>query len=313
MPEDIFASLKTALAVTLIVLILFLLATLGAKMEKPRPLPPPEPIPVYNEIPEPEPSIPEKKPEEPSPLEPPPVIDFYDMEWNIYELVNEERASRGLDAVEWNGDLAAVARRHSENLAIENEPLTEFNLSCPRPFIHHEGLDFGLYHYDRLHNSSIHYFTLSGENIFITSSWASLETYLDEYPEPCPEEEGIIYPYEGDDAEGQVLRDLQERLDYVEGVKRINWTYIEWMSQDELEELTVQSWLESPGHKEVMLDPGFNETGVGVAEVNDFYIVTQIYIQRVGCGYETGPCCEEEGYYPYCYEPMECMEGMCYS
>jgi len=311
MPEDIFASVKTALAVTLIVLTLLLVASLGAKAERPRPAPIPEGLPSADESPAPH--IPVEEPEEPPPMEPAPVIDYYGMEWSIYEMVNEERVARGLDAAEWNSDLADVARRHSENLALENEPLTEFNLSCPRPFIHHEGLDFGLYHYDRLKNSGIYYFSLSGENIFISSSWVSLETYVDEYPEPCPEEEEIVYPYAGEDIEEALMEDLQERLDYVETAERINWTYAEWMSQDELEELVVEGWMESPGHKDVMLDPLFNETGVGVAEVNHFYIVTQIFITRVGCGYETGPCCEEEGYYPYCYGPMKCAEGVCYS
>jgi uncharacterized protein YkwD len=237
-------------------------------------------------------------------------IDFYDMERGIHAKVNAERAKSGLDDLLWSDELAAVAREHSEDLADENKPLTEFNLSCHRPFIHHEGFDFGLYHYDRLVTRGVYSFNYSGENIFITSGWSSLESLVADYPEPCPDDQTIVTSF---DTPEDVLNKLEELKRYVSSSDRISWTAVEWHSQDELERYVVDGWLSSPGHKELMLDDGFDEAGIGVAKVNDFYIVTQVFINRLECGYNGGQCCVQEGYYPSCYTPLNCVDGTCQS
>jgi uncharacterized protein YkwD len=237
-------------------------------------------------------------------------IDFYEMERNLFDMVNDEREAQGLTSLLWNDEVASVAREHSEDLAVENRPLTEFDLSCHRPFIHHEGFDFGLYHDDRLNYRGIYYFSSSGENIFITSAWSSIESYVEEYPEPCPSETSVVQPYNDSD---DVLAELEALTEYVQTADRIEWTTVEWQDQDEIERFIVDGWMGSPGHRELILDLDFNEAGVGVAKVNDFYIATQVFIKRVDCGYETGPCCEAEGYYPSCYGTLQCRNSTCYS
>jgi uncharacterized protein YkwD len=250
------------------------------------------------------------KPTIQQPIAEPEDMDFYEMEKNIHAKVNAERAKMGLSPLLWNDELAAVAREHSEDLAEENEPLTEFNLSCHRPFIHHEGFTFGLQHYDRLLTRGIHYFNYSGENIFITSGWKSIESYVEEYPEPCPDNQTIVRTFEGPD---DVLEELDELKRYVSTADRVSWSSAEWRTQEELERYIVDGWLGSPGHKELMLDSGFDEAGIGVAEVNDFYIVTEVFIHRMDCGYKGGQCCVTPGYYPSCYTPLRCVNSTCYS
>lgn len=75
---------------------------------------------------------------------------------------------------------------------------------------------------------------------------------------------------------------------------------------------TVSSWMGSPGHRKNILTSEFDETGIGVATDNgEEYYFTQVFINHVECGYKTGSCCEESGFYPYCYEPLECISGTC--
>ncbi len=83
----------------------------------------------------------------------------------------------GIEELEWNVEIASVAREHSFNLAKQNAPLTERDLLCYYPLVHHEGFDFGTYHTDRLENKSIFNFGLSGENIFLASAWKARKTF----------------------------------------------------------------------------------------------------------------------------------------
>jgi hypothetical protein len=60
-----------------------------------------------------------------------------------------------------------------------------------------------------------------------------------------------------------------------------------------------------------MLDTEFDEAGIGSVYINGYLISTQVFITRTGCAYLKGPCCEKEGYYPYCFEGLECKAGVC--
>ena len=241
----------------------------------------------------------------PSELAPPPSYNLTAMELGIHELVNKERARYGLGALEYNPDLANVARDHSIELARENAPLTDPGIYCHKIFIHHEGFDFGLYETDRLLNRSIYYFELVGENIFMTSAWKYLEADAS-YP-PCAGGLEIVEEYDSPEA---VLKDYQDHLDYASKAPRVNWTEADWLSQDGLEEVVVDGWMQSPGHRANLLEPAFGEEGIGVAKVNDFIIVTELLIDRAECGYPGAVCCEdEEG--EYCFDPWECKGKEC--
>ncbi|HHT9116819.1 MAG TPA: CAP domain-containing protein [Candidatus Wunengus californicus] len=83
-------------------------------------------------------------------------------------------------------------------------------------------------------------------------------------------------------------------------------------SMDELARCTVSGWMGSSGHRQNILTSEVDETGIGVAtDDSREYYFTQVFIEHVYCGYETGPCCEETGYYPYCYVPLDCVSGVC--
>ncbi len=244
-------------------------------------------------------------------LTPEPAYNLSLMEADIHALINQERAKAGLKPLSYNDDIAAVARQHSIDLAVENGPLTDPALYCPRPFIHHEGFDFGLYESDRMYNRSIYYFSAAGENIFMTSTWQYLGTYT--YPDPgtCPDQGSqIAKEYSGPDAAAQVESDLKANLDYVRTAKRVNWTSVEWFNQSGLEESIVAGWMSSPGHRANILDPNYTEAGIGVAKVNDFVIVTEDFITRVDCGYTGAPCCSTADTV-YCYEPWQCSGERC--
>ncbi|MFN7990864.1 MAG: CAP domain-containing protein [Candidatus Micrarchaeia archaeon] len=239
-----------------------------------------------------------------------PDYSLPDLEKNIHALVNSERASRGLKPLRWNDGVAGAARDHSLSLALENRPLTEPDLLCQRPFIHHEGFDTGLYQDGRLLNRSIYYFSASGENIFITSAWDYKET-AGEGAIHCPEEGlKIVEEYPGPDPAGMAEKDLLERTAAVKVAERVNWTYVEYLTQERLEKSIVQGWMDSPGHRANILSPDFDEAGIGAAEVNDFVIVTEVFIERVSCGYKGAPCCED-GDLAFCYEPWECDGKAC--
>lgn len=227
-------------------------------------------------------------------------VSYPEMENTIFDLVNEERTSRNISALKWNDDIAAVAREHSENLARDNDPLTERDLLCYMPFIHHEGYDFGLYHVNRLENRSIYYFSKSGENLFLASAWKARKTF-DVEEENCPK---------GNLTDGSSIeQELQARLDYVKTVQRVKWLFT-FATKDEIENAVVDGWMDSPGHRENILDGNYTESGIGVAQSHDFFIVTQVFIERVGCGYKDASCCND-GKELFCYEPFRCTGSVC--
>jgi uncharacterized protein YkwD len=236
---------------------------------------------------------------------PSPFYNLTAMESKIHNLINVERLRNGLKPLKYNADLAGVAREHSINLARENENLTDPNIYCPDIFIHHEGFDFGLYQDARLENRSIYYFNASGENIFMISGWDY--EYADAAYAPCDPGIRIVEEYESPEL---VLQDLQEHEAYAKTAKRVNWTYIDWVNQSALESQIVKGWMESPGHRANILEPSFDEEGIGVAKINDYLIVTEVFIERTDCGYKGVQCCIE-GDFGYCYEPWDCTGAGC--
>lgn len=96
-------------------------------------------------------------------INPPPVpgnISF--MELEAFRRVNMERQAAGLRELEWNGELAYVARLHSEDMV-------------SRGYFEHEAPD-GKTHDDRLHDQGIYYYNKSAENL-AKISYISSYTY----------------------------------------------------------------------------------------------------------------------------------------
>ncbi len=230
--------------------------------------------------------------------EPPPIED--NMETRIFSLVNMERQKEGLQELVWDEKIASVAREHSENLAKENEDLTQKDLLCPIPLVHHEGFDFGLYHDDRLENRGIYDFLQSGENIFLVSSWDSRRTNdVDEVNCTMPAQP------EGDGVEDELMKRLEE----AENMQRVDWTF-HYADNQSIEKSIVVGWMNSELHRKNILMPGYSHSGIGISKVNDFYIVVQVFIEKIDCGYHLGPCCPQNNTL-YCYQPATCLGTTC--
>ncbi|MGI9055958.1 MAG: CAP domain-containing protein [Pyrinomonadaceae bacterium] len=75
----------------------------------------------------------------------------FDLEKQAFNLLNSQRAAKGLTALEWNDDIARIARMHSENMA-------------KYKFFSHTGLD-GLMVNDRADLCGVSRWKAIGENI----------------------------------------------------------------------------------------------------------------------------------------------------
>jgi len=241
---------------------------------------------------------------------------FASLEKETQDLVNQERQKYNLPPLKWNANIAAVAREQSQYLAQEDQKLTNPQLLCNYPLIHHENFQDGLYQNNRLNKAGIYYFGASGENIALIPSvkdiiyqgtvthncqTAALDAAFKERLESAPlkEKQSII--------QAEIAR-REKLLAENPAVKIMKKTYY---SPEEIIKQAITGWMHSPGHRANILNPLFNEAGVGIAEVNGYFIITQDFIQRVSCGYLKGPCCQKPGYYPSCYEPLTCHNNIC--
>ena len=125
----------------------------------------------------------------------------------IYIKVNEIRKKHGLPELTWASDVAEVARKHSEDMAV-------------RDYFAHVNPE-GEQVYDRLEKAGI-VFTVSAENLFTSNEFT------------------------------------------------------------EIAEESIRRWMESPGHRDNILNADVTETGVGVykAAGDNNYYVTQEFIKR---------------------------------
>lgn len=252
-------------------------------------------------------------------------FDLRQIEFLIMELVNQERLNAGLKAVEWNSELANVAREHSEDLADENSSFTGFYKACDYPIIHHEGNDFGYYNSNRLNNRDIYYYQKTGENIALVSAARVTVRYGEGDPagaelENCSSQrDQWDKEFRAKMAEetnesvklGDLDNELGRRTREYRARSEVEAAEVVWLSELMLAQDTVQGWMESQGHKDNILTQEYNEAGVGVDYVNGYIISTQVFINRAICGYPGSACCEESGYMPYCYVPYSCVENFC--
>lgn len=241
-----------------------------------------------------------------------------------HELVNQERQRYGLKPVAWNSEVARAARRHSQDLAEESAPLTRIGYSVNLPLIHHEGFR-DPYHADRMARIGVYYHSVSAENVALHQLCsleyhplagdpivATIKKHGEMRKQMTPAFKAMIYSDLSYEEKISLIRKeigKRERL-FAEGVMLPNFS-LAWKDQGEVCQKIVQGWMESPGHRENILTPDFDEAGMGAAYVNGFVIVTQVFIKRASCGYRGGPCCQKEGYYPSCFEGLKCQDGTC--
>lgn len=106
-----------------------------------------------------------------------PSVNGTELEKLTHELINEEREERNLSALEWNGELAAVARAHSSYLADREE---NYNFT-KNIYISHTGKD-GEKHSYRIDEAHIYYINGSAENV---AGISAVDTYYEEDEEPA--------------------------------------------------------------------------------------------------------------------------------
>ncbi len=256
-----------------------------------------------------------------------PNYDLAGLEARLFELVNIEREKNGLKKLKTNAEVAAVARRHSRDLAEENKLYTAMDSYCSFPFIHHEGLKFGQYHDDRLAASKVNYHRMSAENIALLGAAAISLTYAegsvsDAEFKRCEDlqaqwDKSIKTALDDDrktDAEKKALleAEIAKRKKEFAAARRLRIGSSKWQSMEDIAQQTVQGWMESPGHRKNILTADYDEAGMGVAYANSYIISTQVFITRTDCGYIGGPCCDR-GTYLACYEPNTCSRatGLC--
>lgn len=244
------------------------------------------------------------------------------MEKIIQELVNDERVTNGLGRLKWNDALAVVARRHSQDQANENSLLINPNRLCSYPFIHHEGIEVGLYHADRLAYYKLFYHSASAENIaLIPESKESSYRSAGVIPQDCQAEVNALNKtYEEDmkklatDTEKikRVKDEMASRANLtvkspaIQVIENFNSTF------EQIEKQAVTGWMNSPGHRKNILNGEYDEAGMGIANVNGYFIITQVFIKRAACGFKEGACCQKPGYYPFCFVPLGCSaDNLC--
>ena len=129
-----------------------------------------------------------------------------DQEYEVFDLVNRERSRKRLRRLDWDDDLADLARQYSRKMARE------------RFFDHYDRNGRSVM--DRANESHIRGWERIGENLFYCAA------------------------------------------------------------TDRFSSLAIRGWLESPTHRENMLDRGWTASGIGIAQARDGSIyITQVFIQ----------------------------------
>lgn len=211
---------------------------------------------------------------------PRPDYDLAALAHAVQDGVNAARRATGLSELLWDGAIAEVARRHSEDQAKDNAELTDSNLLCAYPLIRHENFSGAFKVGDRLEAAGIA-FRRAGENI-VSFSPAENIFYRapDDLARDCPEAREFP-PAVGALAEREALYRavLAERTTAARASPVVVWINKAWMTPERVSANAVSEWMDSPGHRANILTPEFTRGGVGVAWANEFLIITHALIQ----------------------------------
>ena len=216
-------------------------------------------------------------------IDPKPSLDLKKLSVKIQNLVNDEREKFFLNPIYWDDELAEIALAHSEDQAKDNLTITNPNLPCHYPIIRHEGLTpFGYSLKDRLSSRNVQY-RYAGENIAMVPVAKDL-LYLNPINQPIPKcsEVSKFEPKEGVE-EDRLLeyRSVLEQSKQVEAsVSPVRWVNKKWSTPEEVAQLAVRGWMNSPGHRENILRKEYVMGGIGISTVNDYLIITHDFTGR---------------------------------
>lgn len=211
-------------------------------------------------------------------IDPRPAYDIAMIERATFDAVNAERQKNGLSILQWNDQLADVARAHSSDQAGDNVKITNPDVSCLYPYIRHEGFVAGFRVGERLDNKNIPY-SIAGENIIIFPITKDL-IYRSEQAAPACKEfsdtEGPIGETQ-DAARTRIQTSLLERLSLMVDQQKLDWVNKQWKSTSELASESTIDWMNSPGHRHNILTPDFQDGAIGASIVNDYIIMTEVF------------------------------------
>ncbi len=250
-----------------------------------------------------------------------PEVPYYSLEKAIFEAINKKRQKNSLPLLFWNEEVAQVARRHSEYLAKEDEALVPFSgidgidYVCKYPIIHHEGFEFGLYQNERLNSKGVYYFSASGENIALIPQLKNFQ-YESIAPLDCRNEtldeifkETLEQATSSAEKRQIIEQEIVKRQEIIKRETPVTVVEKTYYTDEEVVSAAVEGWMNSPGHRANILNKQYNQTGVGIAKIGDYFIITQVFIKKVDCGYKGGVCCQTSSSYYYCYTPYRCSNN----
>lgn len=213
-------------------------------------------------------------------IRPKPIYDLYTLERTINAMINDERKSLGLERLELDETLSGVARRHSEDQTATNRLTTDIQKPCAYPMIRHEGLtaagfDLG----ERLDSASVK-FRRAAENIVILST-AKNFVYCASASINCPDPGLQDMPKTGNQQEriAVVRANVARAQAVLAAIPTARWVNRDWYDLETVARRAVAGWMESEGHRVNILNEHYRQTGIGVSEVNEYIIITQVFLE----------------------------------
>lgn len=217
-------------------------------------------------------------------IEPKPNYDLSQLADLIHVKINEERTKQGFGQLTYNIQLGQIAKEHSEDQVNDNLWSTDLDKPCSYIFIRHEGLgntNFSLG--DRLKNAFVS-FREARENIagIAISKHLTYRRNTDQGAVKCPEFSPAPIPEHitSEEAQPIIRSNIALSKEIFQPIAPVLWVNREWLENYEIASQAVTGWLNSPGHKENLLAPNVTEAGIGIALINDYAIITQVFVKR---------------------------------
>lgn len=215
-------------------------------------------------------------------LRPRPVYNLAELERVAFDAVNREREVNGLRALVWSDAVAAVARAHSADQAKDNVIVADPDVACAYPLIRHEGFVSGLNAGERLEWVGISY-RIAGENIIIFPLTKDLVYRADEPAPACVDVSEPTAPTDEtlEAARARIANIVNERISLIVRQGKLQWMNRAWRTAEEVAVQSATDWMNSPGHRSNILTSEFEEGGMGATIVNDYIILTHIFLKRL--------------------------------
>ena len=210
----------------------------------------------------------------------------YDLEYIadlIHRRINDERNAYGHVSLTYNADLAAIARAHSADQTHDNIWSTDSSKPCGQILIRHEGTTEQSFHLgDRLRTASIAFRVarenIAGlsisENLFYRAQAGEPEIQCPHFiPDEIPDNAAFV------EAQSIIHNNIERTKDVYGSLSSITIINQQWLEPYSIANRAVTGWLNSPGHRQNLLASDVTQTGIGIAVINDYMIITQVFIR----------------------------------